>query len=40
MKMVFYPSVLGWILMGFWVAGLMAKSKIVEYKIEEDTSDI
>ena len=39
MKMVFYPSVLGWILMGFWIAGLMAKSKIALYKIEEDTSD-
>lgn len=36
MKMVFYPAVLGWILMGFWVAGIAARSKMAAYKLDEE----
>lgn len=36
MKAVFYPAVLGWILVGCWIAGVAAKSKIAAYKLEEE----
>jgi len=36
MKRVFYPAVLGWILIGFWIAGLRAKSKILNHQLTEE----
>jgi heme exporter protein C len=37
MRMVFYPAVIGWILMGFWMAELATRiEKIRERKLEED----
>lgn len=36
MKLVFYPAVLGWILVGVWMAGLAAKSKIAAHTLEEE----
>lgn len=36
MKMVFYPAVLGWILIGFWLGGIASRSKIALYKLDEE----
>lgn len=35
MRMVFYPAVVGWILIGAWVSTLLIRSKNVEEKIYE-----
>jgi heme exporter protein C len=39
MKWVFYPSVLGWILIGFWIAGIKSKSAIAQYTLEEEITE-
>jgi heme exporter protein C len=34
MKMVFYPAVVGWILMGLWIATINVRVSLVKYKRE------
>lgn len=34
MRMVFYPAVVGWILLGIWIASLRIRSRFIEEKIE------
>ncbi|WP_338394704.1 cytochrome c biogenesis protein CcsA [Fulvitalea axinellae] len=36
LRLVFYPAVLGWILMGLWVARLRTRLSLVETAIEEE----
>lgn len=36
MRLVFYPAVLGWILMGFWIASLLRRILVVEHKKNEE----
>jgi heme exporter protein C len=33
MRMVFYPAVLGWILLGFWLTSLRIRTRNIEEKI-------
>jgi heme exporter protein C len=33
MRMVFYPAVIGWILLGFWIATLRVRLRLVNEKI-------
>ena len=35
MRMVFYPAVLGWILIGTWISTLIIRIKIIDEKIYE-----
>jgi heme exporter protein C len=35
MRWVFYPAVVGWILLGMWVSQLKARYLIIQRKIEE-----
>jgi heme exporter protein C len=35
MRMVFYPAILGWTLLGFWITGLRIRIKELDQKIEE-----
>jgi heme exporter protein C len=35
MRMVFYPAVIGWILLGLWITSLRIRMKLVEEKIIE-----
>jgi heme exporter protein C len=35
MRMVFYPAVIGWILMGTWISTLIIRIKLVKEKIED-----
>ncbi len=35
MRMVFYPAVIGWILLGTWIATLRIRIQLVEEKIED-----
>ncbi len=35
MRLVFYPAVVGWILMGTWIATLLIRIELVKEKIEE-----
>jgi heme exporter protein C len=35
MKIVFYPAVIGWILMGLWIASLRIRIRTVEEKVNE-----
>ena len=35
MRMVFYPAVAGWILMGVWIATLRIRTKLIEEKLFE-----
>jgi heme exporter protein C len=35
MRMVFYPAVAGWILLGCWIATLRIRTKLIEEKIAE-----
>lgn len=35
MKLVFYPAVLGWILLGFWMAQLRIRMSKLKHKLEE-----
>jgi heme exporter protein C len=34
LRLVFYPAVLGWSLLGFWLASLMGRVKIIAFKKE------
>ncbi len=36
MRMVFYPAVIGWILMGIWLATLLYRVYKIEYKLLDD----
>ena len=36
MRMVFYPAIIGWILMGLWMAQLMTRVEKIRYKRLED----
>jgi heme exporter protein C len=36
MRLVFYPAVLGWILLGFWMANLLMRITILNLRSEED----
>lgn len=36
MKTVFYPSVLGWILVGYWIAGIKSRTEWASYTLQED----
>jgi heme exporter protein C len=36
MRMVFYPAIIGWTLLGFWIAGLRIRIKKLEQQIEEN----
>ena len=38
MRMVFYPAIIGWTLLGFWIANLRIRIKVIEYLIEENES--
>jgi heme exporter protein C len=35
MRMVFYPAIIGWTLLGFWIANLRVRIKVIEQLIEE-----
>lgn len=37
MRMVFYPAVAGWVLIGLWIANVRSKIKIAEYKLQESS---
>jgi heme exporter protein C len=34
MRMVFYPAVIGWILLGFWITTVRIRIKLIEEKLE------
>lgn len=37
MRMIFYPAVIGWVLMGLWMADLSTRiEKLTQYKLEQD----
>lgn len=36
LRVIFYPAVLGWILIGFWIANLGIRKKIIEQKQSEN----
>jgi len=36
MRLVFYPAVIGWVLLGFWIASLATRIGILKYKSEND----
>jgi heme exporter protein C len=36
MRMVFYPAIIGWTLLGFWIAKLRIRIKAIEQQIEEN----
>ncbi|MBS1584472.1 MAG: cytochrome c biogenesis protein CcsA [Bacteroidetes bacterium] len=36
MRMVFYPAVLGWIMLGFWMATLSIRQALVKFKLENN----
>ncbi len=38
MRMVFYPAIIGWTLLGFWIANLRIRIKVIENLIEENES--
>jgi heme exporter protein C len=38
MRMVFYPAVIGWILMGVWFATLRIRVMLIRYNTENDFS--
>ena len=38
MRLVFYPAVIGWILMGWWLASLRARVKIIKEKSLEQSA--
>ncbi|MBS1952281.1 MAG: Cytochrome c-type biogenesis protein CcmC, putative heme lyase for CcmE [Cytophagales bacterium] len=35
MRLVFYPAVIGWILLGYWIASLRIRLKLAEEKLNE-----
>lgn len=35
MRLIFYPAIIGWCLLGFWIASMRVKLKIIEEKIVE-----
>jgi heme exporter protein C len=35
MRMVFYPAIIGWTMLGFWIANLRVRIKQIEQQIEE-----
>ena len=39
MRMVFYPAVIGWTLLGFWMAELVYRAKLLQLRIREHQSD-
>jgi heme exporter protein C len=39
MLMVFYPAVIGWILLGVWITTLRIRMKLLEEKINEDEDE-
>jgi heme exporter protein C len=36
MRKVFYPAVMGWVLLGFWIASLATRIGMLKYKFEND----
>jgi heme exporter protein C len=38
MRMVFYPAIIGWTMLGFWIANLRIRIKVIENLIEENES--
>lgn len=36
MRLVFYPAVLGWILMGFWLSEMLRRTLVLEHKKNEE----
>jgi len=36
LRMVFYPAVVGWILIGFWIANIQIRLKKIELKKEQE----
>jgi heme exporter protein C len=36
MRMVFYPAIIGWTLLGFWIAKLRIRIKAIEQQIEDN----
>lgn len=36
MRLVFYPAVIGWFLLGLWIATLIIRTEILSYKQEND----
>jgi heme exporter protein C len=37
MRLVFYPAIIGWTILGFWIADLRIRVKLIEQQIEENT---
>lgn len=35
MRMVFYPAIIGWTMLGFWISNLRVRIKFIEQQIEE-----
>jgi heme exporter protein C len=40
MRLVFYPAVLGWILMGFWLSALLRRIMLLEHNKNEELNYI
>ena len=38
MRMVFYPAVIGWILLGVWISSLKIRTELIAYKRDNDFS--
>lgn len=36
MRLVFYPAVIGWILLGFWFTSLRVRLNLLQYKLENE----
>jgi heme exporter protein C len=35
MRMIFYPAVIGWVLLGFWMSSLLNRTAILQQELEE-----
>jgi heme exporter protein C len=35
LRMFFYPAVIGWILLGFWILSILIRLKLVQQKLEK-----
>jgi len=39
MRLIFYPAVIGWILLGFWITSLRIRMKLLEERINESEDE-
>ena len=36
LRMIFYPSIIGWTLIGLWMANLMYRTDLLQYRLLDD----